>query len=176
MSEPRRSSLGAAGAVPPRSGARGHQAITDFLRDGPAPLAEPVPGMADREQLHIATVIPPFRRGGGGHNIICQVVHHLERLGHTCSIWLDDPLGLQHTEWPGFVRQEIIDHFAPIRAPVFKGFDHWYGADVVLATGWQTVHPAMLLDGARARAYLVNDHEPEFYATSFDAHWAEETY
>ena len=76
--------LAAARPVAPLAHVRGHWAIAEFLRSGPAPLTDPVPGMSDRGQLHVATVIPPFRRGGGGHNIICQVVHHLERLGHTC--------------------------------------------------------------------------------------------
>ena len=60
--------------------------------------------------------------------------------------------------------EQIREYFAPLAAPVFKGFDDWYGADVVVATGWQTVYPALLLAGCRARAYLVNDHEPEFFA------------
>jgi glycosyltransferase involved in cell wall biosynthesis len=34
----------------------------------------------------------------------------------------------------------------------------------------------MLLPGCRARAYLVHDHEPEFFATSAESHWAAETY
>ena len=64
----------------------------------------------------------------------------------------------------------------PLRAPVFKGFAEWHGADVVVATGWETVYPALLLDGCRARAYLVHDHEPEFFATSVERLWAEQTY
>ena len=66
--------------------------------------------------------------------------------------------------------------FAPITGPVFKGFDNWYGADVVVATGWQTAHPVMLLPGCAARAYLIHDHEPEFYATSVESRFAEATY
>jgi glycosyltransferase involved in cell wall biosynthesis len=34
----------------------------------------------------------------------------------------------------------------------------------------------MLLSGARARAYLINDHEPEFYPASVESFWAEQTY
>jgi glycosyltransferase involved in cell wall biosynthesis len=66
--------------------------------------------------------------------------------------------------------------FAPVSGPVFKGFSEWYGADVAIATGWQTAHSVMLLRGARARAYLVHDHESEFYPTSVEALWAEATY
>jgi glycosyltransferase involved in cell wall biosynthesis len=47
---------------------------------------------------------------------------------------------------------------------------------VVVATGWETVYPAMLLPGCRARAYLVNDHEPDFFAASAERLWAERTY
>ena len=36
--------------------------------------------------------------------------------------------------------------------------------------------PTLLLDQCRARAYVVNDHEPEFYATSTERVLAEDTY
>jgi O-antigen biosynthesis protein len=63
-----------------------------------------------------------------------------------------------------------------LRAPAFKGFDDWYGADVVMATGWETVYPALLLPHCRARAYLINDHEPDFFANSAESLWAARTY
>jgi glycosyltransferase involved in cell wall biosynthesis len=46
----------------------------------------------------------------------------------------------------------------------------------VLATGWQTVAPALLVPGAGARAYLVQDHEPDFYGASAESLWARSTY
>ena len=46
----------------------------------------------------------------------------------------------------------------------------------MLATGWQTVPRALLLPGVAARAYLVQDHEPEFYGASAEALFAEATY
>ena len=45
-----------------------------------------------------------------------------------------------------------------------------------MATGWDTAYPVVLLPHVRARAYLINDHEPEFFATSADALWAAHTY
>ncbi len=45
-----------------------------------------------------------------------------------------------------------------------------------MATGWQTVHRVLRLPGARARAYLVQDHEPEFFGTSAERTWSEQTY
>jgi glycosyltransferase involved in cell wall biosynthesis/GT2 family glycosyltransferase len=162
--------------VPPTLGEPIWSAIGDLSRHGPAPLLEPVPGSSERERLHVAFVIPPFARGSGGHNSIFQMLLRLERIGHTCSIWVYDPLGRHATEWPAVLRRRVVEEFAPVRAPVFKGFDDWYGADVVVATGWETAYPVMRLHGCRARVYLVHDHEPEFFATSAESLWAERTY
>ena len=72
--------------------------------------------------------------------------------GTRVSIWLHDPMGWQRDEWPAVVRGNIREYFAPLEAPGVHGFDHWYGADVAVATGWQTVHPVLLLgDVPRAR-------------------------
>ncbi len=150
--------------------------IVDYLRNGSAPLLDPVPGMAESEALHLAFVIPEFRRGSGGHNSIFQQILELERMGHTCSIWVHDSVGLHKHEWDAVLRHDIREWFAPVQAPVRKGFEHWIGADVVLATGWQTVYPMLQLPGCRARAYLVHDHENEFYATSVESRWAQDTY
>jgi glycosyltransferase involved in cell wall biosynthesis len=103
-------------------------------------------------------------------------VLRLERMGHTVSVWVADPFGKFHGQWQAVTASNIREWFAPVRAPIFHGFDHWYGADIVVATGWQTVHQVMTLPHARARAYLVHDHEPEFMATSAERGWAEETY
>jgi len=151
-------------------------AVAELSRQGPAPLLDPAPGSSERERLHLAVVIPPFARGSGGHNSIFQMVLRLEQMGHTCSIWVYDPLGRHASEWPAVLRRRIVEEFAPLRAPVFKGFEGWYGADVVVATGWETTYPVMTLHGCRARAYLVHDHEPEFFATSAESVWAERTY
>jgi O-antigen biosynthesis protein len=78
--------------------------------------------------------------------------------------------------WPAVIRHDIRELFAPFEGPVHKGFDEWHGADVVLATGWQTVHPALRLTGCRARAYLVNDHEPDFYGASTERLLAQDSY
>jgi O-antigen biosynthesis protein len=153
-----------------------YEPVGRILDDGPAPLAPPIPGMSERQRLHVAFVIPPFSEGSGGHNIVFQLILRLERAGHTCSVWIDDPFGHRGHEWPAFVRGSIREHFASVDAPVYKNVAHWYGADVVVATAWQTVYPALALANVRARAYLVNDHEPEFYPTSVESVWAAATY
>lgn len=162
--------------MPPARSAPCWAEVAELSRHGPADLVEPAPGSSQRERLHIAVVIPPFSRGSGGHNSIFQMLLRLERFGHTCSIWLYDPLGRQSGEWPSVLRRRVVDEFAPVSAPFFKGFEEWFGADVVVATGWETTYPVMRLPGCRARAYLVHDHESEFFATSAESLWAEQTY
>lgn len=161
--------------VPP-GGNTIYDEILRVAQHGPAPLLDPVAGMSERTPLHVAVAIPPFRRGSGGHNSIFQMLYRLEQMGHNVSIWLHDPMDWRRSEWPAVVRGNIREFFAPLKAPVFIGFDQWYGADVAVATGWQTAHPVLLLENVRARAYLVHDHENEFYATSAESGWAEQTY
>jgi glycosyltransferase involved in cell wall biosynthesis len=153
-----------------------YSVVTDVWREGAAPLLEPVPGMAERERLRLAMVIPPFARGSGGHNTLFQIFSRLERRGHSCSVWLADYHNQMREVWPAVLRHDINEFFASFQGPVYKGFDQWQGADVVIATGWQTVHAALRLDQCRARAYVVNDHEPEFFATSTERVLAEDTY
>jgi O-antigen biosynthesis protein len=145
------------------------RALLEYQRSGAAALSGTAPG----ESLRIALVVPQFRRGSGGHKTIADLVRGLEARGHEPSIWVEDEEGRHHGEdvdglWHSF--------FGRVNKPVRLGFDEWAGADVVLATGWQTVHRCLLLEGAAARAYLVQDHEPEFYGTSAQRTWAEQTY
>ena len=74
------------------------------------------------------------------------------------------------------LRRRIVEDFVPLRAPAHSGFDDWNGADVALATGWDTAYAVSLLPGCRARAYLIQDHEPEFFASSAESLWAARTY
>jgi glycosyltransferase involved in cell wall biosynthesis len=150
--------------------------ILDLEHRGIAELAPASPGMSRKERLHIAVVIPPFRQGSGGHDTIFRIFRHIEQMGHTVSIWLSDPLGRMDNEWPAVVRQRIREEFVDLDAPVYKGFDDWFGADVALATSWETVYPMLELPGCRSRAYFVQDHEPEFFPSSAESVWAENSY
>lgn len=148
-------------------------AILRHAKEGSTPLETRSPAAADRDRLHLAFVIPPFQRGSGGHSTIFGLIGRLERMGHTCTIWVNTNSSVAP---PAVLRRNIVDWFAPVAAPVFVGFDAWHGADVAIATGWDTAHPVAMLPGCGARAYLVQDHEPEFFATSADRLWAEQTY
>jgi glycosyltransferase involved in cell wall biosynthesis/GT2 family glycosyltransferase len=153
-----------------------YDVVAEIWRDGARPLLAPQPGMSERERLRLALVIPPFTRGSGGHNTLFQIFSRLEQRGHACSVWLADYQGHMRDVWPAVLRHDINEFFARFDGPVYKGFDDWQGADVAIATGWQTVHAILGLDQCRARAYVVNDHEPEFYATSTERVLAEDTY
>ncbi|MCW3040251.1 MAG: glycosyl transferase group 1, partial [Solirubrobacterales bacterium] len=161
--------------VPASPGRHVYSGVTDVLAGAVAPL---VPGarLDPGRPLRLALVVPHFSFGSGGHHVVFQLAHHLEQRGHTVSYWVHDPFG----EWPDAtgpaLRAAIREQYAPVEGPAFSGFADWSGADVALATGWQTVYPVLGLDGCRARAYLVNDHEPEFYPTSLESLFAARTY
>ena len=153
-----------------------HEDVLLLKREGPAPLLDVQAGTADRGRLHVAIVVPPFGRGSGGHAAIFTLMAGLERLGHSCSAWVHDPGDRLGRAGSGVLRQRVTDWFAPVQAPVTRGFDGWHGADVVVATGWETVYPVLRLPGCHARVYLVHDHEPDFFAVSAERLWAEDTY
>jgi glycosyltransferase involved in cell wall biosynthesis len=146
-----------------------------LARSGPAPLS---PGHPSRDEpLEIAIVIPSFRCGSGGHATIVHLMHGLKGLGHSVSIWLEDCEGRHAREPTALTKSSFAEFFDAQGLELHVGFDDWSGgADVVLATGWQTVARALLLPGAKARAYLVQDHEPDFYGASAERLLAEDTY
>lgn len=148
--------------------------MLDLSRSGPAALA---PLRADPHgALRIAAVVPSFRRGGGGHRTIARLLLQMQRNGHAVSVWLDDHEGLHAGEPEESVRHDFATFFDAESLPFRLGFDAWRGADVVLATGWQTVPRALMLPGVSAHAYLVQDHEPDFYPSSAESTWAAQTY
>jgi glycosyltransferase involved in cell wall biosynthesis/GT2 family glycosyltransferase len=153
-----------------------YTAAEEVWRRGPAPLLDPIPGMSQRKRLRIAMLIPGFSRGSGGHSLLFQIFSRLERRGHVCSVWVHDYSDQLSQVWPGVLRHDINEFFTPIAGPVYNGLSEWHGADVVLASGWETVHAALLLERCLARVYLVNDHEPEFFSTSAESVLAADTY
>ena len=150
--------------------------VAAAVEEGPAPCSRrPCPGWRRASGSTWRWSSPPFGRGSGGHSSIFQIVHWLERMGHTCTLWVFDPLGRNATERASVLRHRIVTEFAPIRAPVFKGF-----ASGTARTWWwpPAGRPSTrrCCSGCRARAYLVHDHEPEFFGTSVERRWAERTY
>jgi glycosyltransferase involved in cell wall biosynthesis len=159
-------------------GAPAPAALLELLEKGPAPPAPLAPSAPSRDAegaLHVATVIPSFRRGSGGHSTIVRLLRGLRERGHTVSVWLEDNEGRHAAESGSLTRRSFKEFFGD-DVELHVDLADWAGADVVLATGWQTVPRALLLEDAVTRAYLVQDHEPEFYGASSEAMWAAETY
>lgn len=146
--------------------------VGEVDRNGVVPLQ---PRDLSDGPMHVAWVIPPFSVGGGGHTTIFRMIRALERSGHRCSIWVHDPGGVDGSA-SGTMRKRIRDHYMQLKATVYREFDKWSGADVVVATGWDTVHRVLRLGGTGARAYFVQDHEPEFYASSSEGLFATDSY
>jgi glycosyltransferase involved in cell wall biosynthesis/GT2 family glycosyltransferase len=147
--------------------------ILDRSRAVEVPLAPASPPKSER--LHIAWLVPGFRRGSGGHMALFRIAHELEARGHSCSIWVHDATRTMHGR-SAVAHREIVDNFAPLKAGVFSDFRDWQGADVAFATGWQTAYPIGALPDCRLKAYLVQDYEPDFYPASANRIWAEATY
>jgi O-antigen biosynthesis protein len=150
--------------------------LAEALRDGPVALRGDAGALADAPSLHVTAVVPSFRRGSGGHATIANLLRGLEARGHRCSVWVLDDESRHADEDDREVQALFREFFGPLGGPVRKGLDRWVGADVALATGWQTVPQVLRLPAAAARAYLVQDHEPEFYPTSAERSWAAWTY
>lgn len=150
-----------------------------FVRAGfpRRPIAlEPPPGsLAGKESLTLAWILPPWRRGSGGHMTIFRLIHMMEQRGHRCVIFVFDPAGNERAGG-GELRNRILEDFIPIEAQVFNGLDYWIGADVGIATQWSTAYPLRDLPGCYEKVYLVQDFEPAFYPYSAEYIWAEETY
>ena len=139
------------------------------------PLAlEPHSGRRDGP-LTVAWVVPRWDIGSGGHTTIFRLVRELERRGHSCAIYLFDPDRMESRSG-GDLRREIREHFVEVEAQVFRDLSSWTGADVAIATEWRTAYPVNDLPGCKTKVYLVQDDEPQFYATSSASLWAEESY
>ncbi len=170
------------GILPSASGGRRREppagptlpALAELARSGPAPL---IPATLDAEEpMSIAVVIPSFRRGSGGHATIVNLLRELRPLGHTISLWLEDNEGRHAREAASVTKLSFERFFNAEGIEVHTDLEEWQGADIALATGWQTVARVLLLPGCGARAYLVQDHEPDFYGASAEAMWARESY
>jgi glycosyltransferase involved in cell wall biosynthesis len=167
LRQARRLLAGAAGAAPQPEAAAEAASVARLAREGAAPLgAAPAVG----GPLDVAFVVPHFRRGSGGHTTIAHLVRGLEARGHRCSIWLHDPQA--RSAGPEAFRT----FFGPFAAAVHPSLVGFAGAGILVATGWQTVAPVLLARGCGARAYLVQDHEADFYPASAERLWASASY
>jgi O-antigen biosynthesis protein len=124
----------------------------------------------------IAWVVPWWNIGSGGITTIFRLIRQLELRGHRNAIHVFDP-HVHNRLSARELRTQIREHFVPgIEAEVFLGLEDFDSADIAIATGWETAFAVRDLPRCREKVYLVQDHEPEFYATSAQSLWVEETY
>jgi O-antigen biosynthesis protein len=149
----------------------------DFVRRAhpSRPLALEPHRARGRGPLTVAWLVPRWGIGSGGHTTIFRLVRELEQRGHRCAIHLFDPDGTEDRSG-GQLREEIREHFVDVDAHVFRDLSAWTGADVAIATEWRTAYPLRDLPGCKTKVYLVQDDEPQFYATSSQSIWAEDSY
>lgn len=148
--------------------------LDSVLLRAPEGAATP-PATINTAQMDLHWVVPDFTRGGGGHMTIFRMVRLLETFGHRCTIWLERPAF--HTDTKT-AYDDIVKHFQCVAAQVRFVEDGFWQAqgDVAIATGWTTAYVVEQAQGFAAKAYFVQDHEPEFYPTGTDHLLARETY
>lgn len=127
------------------------------------------------QHLKIHIVIPDFTEGGGGHMTIFRMVLHLEKAGHTCTVWIKDYQHSRHLEGP---RISATSNYQPIKAQVLPLSSHFAFAcgDALIATSWDTVEIVCANKSFHDHFYLVQDYEPYFYPRGSEALEAELTY
>ena len=144
---------------------------------GPAPLLDPVPGMADRERLRIAMVIPsvPPRQRRPQHAAADLLPPRAARARCAASGCMTSPASTTPSGRrccaPTSASSSRRSRGPCTRASTTGRAPTWRSPPA----GRPCTRRCML-DQCRARAYVVNDHEPEFYATSTEREMAEDTY
>ncbi|QRK05454.1 glycosyltransferase [Archangium violaceum] len=141
---------------------------------GLSPGTPVVRRQVDPKHLVLNWVVPSFGRGGGGHMTIFRTIQLLERLGHSCRIYLVDSAHMP-TE-PMRLQALVHEWYLPIAAPVRHLNGEMEPADVVLATSWNTAYPVRASHCAPARVYFIQDFEPAFYPMGAEWQFAEDTY
>ena len=144
----RRRAGAARGRRPPMR--HGRRAAVDATRRSRASRATarrrcstPVPGMAERERLHIAVVIPPFRRGSGGHNTIFQIAARgSSSAGHTVLDLAARPARPPRRRVAGgAARRHASSTSRRSRRRCSRASTTGTAPTSCVATGWQTVYP-----------------------------------
>jgi glycosyltransferase involved in cell wall biosynthesis/SAM-dependent methyltransferase len=136
-----------------------------------APPAEP----AHRSSPHrrISWIVPGLIIGGGGHRNIFRAAHQLEQMGYEVELYFTD----WHNDDDHELSQLISKHFYPLKAKAMRYRGRIAPCDVLFATHWSTVQPALdNRSNAREVMYFVQDFEPYFYPMGTEYLLAENTY
>jgi glycosyltransferase involved in cell wall biosynthesis len=148
------------------------EAAADFVA-----AAELQPPIEDARAAAFATrrvawVIPGLLVGGGGHRNILRAAHQFEQLGYTVDLYF--------TDWDrdeAELNELIQRHFFPLKASARRYAGSIEPCDVIFATHWSTVEPALANKQVAVEVmYYVQDFEPWFYPMGSEYLLAENTY
>ncbi len=106
----------------------------------------------------IAWLIPSLLEGSGGHRTLLQHADTLQRHGHRCAIYLENPESYSDAAW----RKDIKRLFGYDFEEVHAGWGDIRPADLVFATVWYSARRVRDLPFPCARAYFVQDFEAQF--------------
>jgi glycosyltransferase involved in cell wall biosynthesis/SAM-dependent methyltransferase len=130
---------------------------------------------ARRASTHrrISWIVPGLIIGGGGHRNIFRAAYQLEQLGYEVELYFTD----WHDDDDNELSKLISKHFYPLNAKATRYRGRIAPCDVLFATHWSTVQPALENRlSAREVMYFVQDFEPYFYPMGTEYLLAENTY
>lgn len=136
-------------------------------------LAVPAKRPARGTPLTVGWICAPPGPGSGGHTTLFRMVEAVEAAGHTCILYLYDPLRSELRR-----HEELIRRGWPrVRAEVRSVADGLPPLDAYVASAWPTAHVlASRPDLPTRRLYFIQDFEPLFYPAGAEYVLAEDTY
>jgi O-antigen biosynthesis protein len=106
----------------------------------------------------IAWLVPSLLEGSGGHRTILQHADTLQRHGHRCVLYLENPEQYSAAS----LRRDIQRMFGYEFEEVHSGWSHIEPADMVFATIWYSARVVRDLAFRCVKAYFVQDFEAQF--------------
>lgn len=123
-------------------------------------------GTVGGRSAKIAWLVPRPLEGSGGHRTILQNIEALERAGHECHVFVEDPPAHRRDrseeERLAAVREQLEEFFGFRGDRVHLGFGVPEGFDLAFATAWFTASFVAKPELKCRKAYFVQDYEAYF--------------
>lgn len=118
----------------------------------------------------------PIAQRGGGYRTIFRLANALGARSHQVRVYVERIAHLD-TMSPREIHAFVEEHFGPLEVDVVVGHEDIAEADLTFATNWPTAYVVAQHRRSLAKAYFIQDFEPEFYDRgSREAREAERTY
>ncbi len=129
----------------------------------------------------IAWFVPLPIEGSGGHRTILQNIEALERAGHECHVYVEDPPRMTAQEPDASVRlatikEQFASFFGFRSEALYLGFNVAEQYDLIFATAWFTAPFVAQVNQPCPKAYFVQDYEAYFMPVSDGYLKAEDSY